>query len=850
MPLIKFNVFIYMDITVKGHEYSKEGLGFCNFSDGLLMHRIIEALTEILNDQSLTIAPHYRRVYEEELDQCYYCLYQLKRAKAKTESHCQNTSVLQLCHVDRVFRHFLPPEKPSFDKKKPKLTNDEATMMKRIFEICWTDFENDSKMIVSKFDVAIEECLKSEKFEDLDVIFSTVPEKKLLENKLKPCVIEMLHYLADYFKHGLETENAMKFTILTLFFNPVNLDSWVVLSLCKKWLIESQFLDIEIFPPIEDVLKVSKIGFLCFRKAISIQKEKIVISTLHIELGLLYYQLCSFIRRSKDFQENQNCYSITSSTEEFYKDCFQCFTEALKICNFEDKWLCHYMFGKITQKLNPPNPSIKTCKEVLEHYLKSIQLLEKMGAKLPRKITTLTPQQFSVEILELIYRLFASAIKMIDQNNFLSIHEFLRNVMTHPFMDKHLMKDDEQQFDQAQSSKIGLKTNPKGPNSNPSHNQIVSVSSDSSDERSRMEKLNEIRTEILNWCSEVFVACARRYARHAKSLYRLCDIHKTKLRNVETALKFLYNPESSITGGSMNVLQPLLTYVNAHGIVTFSTIYRPNCHEVDRCGSYYNLIGKAVLAAVDILVQVGALDELTVFARSLAKSGDKYYMHEPIRSKIYQKSVIAFMEVAQRDIQNMPKKIDDLGGAQQNDAKLGFKMLAASVHKFLTLKLPYCTEDYVIHRKLKKVLMDCYVRSSGDLDYESTNSLSDDVMLVNEGNLVETSAKTKSKQSELVESMCHKYAELCLLGISAKFAVSATGKSGQQNSRFSYRARCCGMSEMPMQIAQDVQMQIKSKKLQINKKKKQTAAEKKYAGMVTSRSNMPKGFRSSMMNQK
>ena len=76
-------------------------------------------------------------------------------------------------------------------------------------------------------------------------------------------------------------------------------------------------------------------------------------------------------------------------------------------------------------------------------------------------------------------------------------------------------------------------------------------------------------------------------------------------------------------------LVPLLSFNSNHSSIIFSSIYRATCHEVDRCGSYYHTIGKSVLLAVDLLVQLGALDELAVFAKSISKTGDKFYMHEP-----------------------------------------------------------------------------------------------------------------------------------------------------------------------------------------------------------------------------
>ena len=84
---------------------------------------------------------------------------------------------------------------------------------------------------------------------------------------------------------------------------------------------------------------------------------------------------------------------------------------------------------------------------------------------------------------------------------------------------------------------------------------------------------------------------------------------------------FCWQSSTSSSSSSANFVVPLLSYNWNHCTIVFSSIYRPSCHEVDRCGSYYYTIGKSVLLAVDLLVQLGALDELAVFAKSLSKTG-------------------------------------------------------------------------------------------------------------------------------------------------------------------------------------------------------------------------------------
>ena len=66
-----------------------------------------------------------------------------------------------------------------------------------------------------------------------------------------------------------------------------------------------------------------------------------------------------------------------------------------------------------------------------------------MGAKIPKKIAVQSPQQHSVEMLEMIYRLFTSALKMMAPHNCSTIGKYMKKIMKKPVIEKHLFKDDD-----------------------------------------------------------------------------------------------------------------------------------------------------------------------------------------------------------------------------------------------------------------------------------------------------------------------------------------------------------------------------------------------------------------------
>ncbi|XP_058820914.1 calcineurin-binding protein cabin-1-like [Topomyia yanbarensis] len=79
--------------------------------------------------------------------------------------------------------------------------------------------------------------------------------------------------------------------------------------------------------------------------------------------------------------------------------------------NHEDeKWLYHYMLGKISEKRKEPPISY------LSHYLKSAKYLYECNATYPIKVNHSNPSHLSIETLELFYRTNAAIIKYTEQH--------------------------------------------------------------------------------------------------------------------------------------------------------------------------------------------------------------------------------------------------------------------------------------------------------------------------------------------------------------------------------------------------------------------------------------------------
>lgn len=85
-------------------------------------------------------------------------------------------------------------------------------------------------------------------------------------------------------------------------------------------------------------------------------------------------------------------------------------TDKSKKSDDDEKWLYHYMLGKVAEKRKEPS------KNIIEHYLKSAQYLYEHNATYPFKISITNPQNLSVEALEIFYRITAIIIKYLEHH--------------------------------------------------------------------------------------------------------------------------------------------------------------------------------------------------------------------------------------------------------------------------------------------------------------------------------------------------------------------------------------------------------------------------------------------------
>lgn len=74
----------------------------------------------------------------------------------------------------------------------------------------------------------------------------------------------------------------------------------------------------------------------------------------------------------------------------------------------DERWLHHYMLGKICEKDGDFN--------YLDHYEKASELLYENEAEFPSKVGYTAPQTLAIEALEIYYRVHVCVIKTLELN--------------------------------------------------------------------------------------------------------------------------------------------------------------------------------------------------------------------------------------------------------------------------------------------------------------------------------------------------------------------------------------------------------------------------------------------------
>ncbi|MPC31897.1 Calcineurin-binding protein cabin-1 [Portunus trituberculatus] len=247
-------------------------------------------------------------------------------------------------------------------------------------------------------------------------------------------VRDCFYLLGDYYFKNKEWNNAIKYYKTDVVMNHDRLDSWAPLGLAMKAIMETQLNSCEVIENEEEFFAMAQRGTRCFCQALKLDEYH---TNLWVEFGGLVYMVHSHASRllKQDLNPDisiETFEMLEKLKGEMLSQAEQCFTQALKIqeegwdddCLPDERWLHCYMLGKVAEKKG------KEPKVILEYYIKASQHLHQIQAKYPAKINYNSPQEYSVEALEMYYRIHAYILKYLQVKEGKSVEKEAIDIFT------------------------------------------------------------------------------------------------------------------------------------------------------------------------------------------------------------------------------------------------------------------------------------------------------------------------------------------------------------------------------------------------------------------------------------
>ncbi|XP_012554016.2 calcineurin-binding protein cabin-1 isoform X1 [Hydra vulgaris] len=365
---------------------------WCCHDKGMFLQYFIKELQE-MNTYDLKL--HEKEVFLKDMEQCLYCLYGDPCRKSKSKvlvDHNDAPITLNWSNAKVLYDFYKPNELPQFDLRANTITPEVQNVFRKIVAI------------VPKKDI------EAIPFEELVLYIEggrDFPEIVEKQNETP----DLFYYLGDFYFKNKEFSKALKFYMHDVSINPNRFQSWAAMALARGSRLEEKINQCDLKS--DSVMRKHITTTLrCFEKAVSINNEKCVILE---EYGQTAYMLNSYA--SKRLKEGTQEGKHDLPTNEYYLKMkndmlnlsFKCFNEALQKASGceNEQWLHYYMLGKASEKLKL-SPD-----QYLEFYQKSLRELYKNGGQFQKKISYHGAPQYSIEVVELFFRIHASILKVL-----------------------------------------------------------------------------------------------------------------------------------------------------------------------------------------------------------------------------------------------------------------------------------------------------------------------------------------------------------------------------------------------------------------------------------------------------
>ncbi|XP_065084812.1 calcineurin-binding protein cabin-1-like isoform X2 [Ochlerotatus camptorhynchus] len=385
---------------------------WCSKGNNRLLLKMLDVIVPKL--RSPMFEP-YRDIISECLEQTTFCLFGYPPKKGRTRHLQDHESTMEILSWERavqLFDIYRPDVLPEFNSYKiDSISADMEALLQQILLIMPEDCD------VSLYIEPIMDFINGKGNN-----IPKITRKDVLCFKIRP----IYYFLADFYFKSRDFSKAIKYYVLDLTVEPARFDSWAGISLskaskCETTLNSAEALSYSLF------LHETNNTMRCFEQSLILNEHD---PQLWVEYGSFAYNVSSYCARTIK-SSVKSSYSYLTSQQVYYMNIAHKSFERVNAetnvdqkeehhyrgNNEDEKWLYHYMLGKIAEK-RKDQPMV-----YLAHYLKAAKCLYECNATYPIKVNHSNPSQLSIEALELFYRANAAIIKYTEKHSSIGKHE-------------------------------------------------------------------------------------------------------------------------------------------------------------------------------------------------------------------------------------------------------------------------------------------------------------------------------------------------------------------------------------------------------------------------------------------
>ena len=634
-----------LSLLISAHIYLGQK-SCCTMDHGKLLNYLVDILVPIVTknpDTTLYKLPIYSiEQVRLPLDQALYCLYSHPSKKSSRARHLVDHNISQVGLVwDRalvLFNYVKPVKMPEHDDVKTlSITADTDSLLRRIVALIPDNVAIEKRKLIA-----------------LDFITGKSSKMKKLKklSNLPAETRDLFYLLADYaFKSNSDMETAINYYAIDLTFNRERFDSWAALALAHGSKLDSKLNSCHPLQPPKMLVEIESVE-MCYSECLRINEKN---SNLWIEFGNFCYSIHSYITRTLNNNAEDLNFEVFEKLErkkeQFLKMALKNYQKTLDIFekdglnenDVDERWLLLFMIGKIKEK---QGEKLLTC---LEFYQKSIGFLRKNGVVIPRKINYNNPQEFSIEALEVYYRIHASILKnisksekekkVIPEETCRKYYEIIKTTQLDSIYTTNSNKPKNERFSNkrkiARSEELAnAKMTRADETSTTIMRDVVEVVDSMIDEIEFINDTSKYSMENLaKLCILALEDVVFHFFHHFKALYRMAYY----LHHTPSKLANSYKVRQLLLAGLTDKTAPCPGLFGGRKLnMIFNEVWRIPVNEIDRPGSFAAHCAKSLILLLDVLKNIPDVALLVDISAQLRKppSEENKFLQESDRQDI------------------------------------------------------------------------------------------------------------------------------------------------------------------------------------------------------------------------